>query len=112
MSRSKLKVLLTITLLSRLQICKIKIWSLRVVERNVIHTVCIGVVRLRKCEVGACRAVEIVKRQSRLSQTTERHITYTIKVIRIVYSPVHQRSIQRLNLHIVHIAVDVPEEVR
>ena len=112
MSRGNLKVFLTVTLLSRLQVCEVEIGSLRVVEWHVIHTVCIGVVRLRKCKIGTCRSVKIVECQGRLSQTAECHITYTIQVVRIIYSPVHQRGIQRLDIHIVHIAVDVPQEVR
>ena len=111
MRRGDLEVLLTVTFLTRLKICQVQIGRLRVVERHVVHTVGIGIVGACELEIGALRAVEVVERHGRLSQSAERHVTHTLQVIWIVYAPVVDKRVERHDVDAVQVAVHGPREI-
>ena len=109
--RRYLEMFLAVALLSRLEICEVKVGSLRVVEWDVVHTVCIGVVRARELEVGVLPAVEIIERHRRLPQPAERHIAHAVQIVWVVDAPVVYKRVDRHDLHTVQVAVDRPHEV-
>ena len=104
-------MLLTVTLLSRLEVGHPDVWVLHIVEWHILGIVGVGVVWLREGELFRAGALKVVYLGRSLTQTAHRVVTQSLVVVRIVQSPIYQSCVYRRHLHGVVVTVDVPLEV-